>query len=234
MLHGQILTLVWVASGSLPFFCCAAAWGGRIACIFVHEWLWLTSHHLITRWCWLELHLLLRHACLFPHPMHSAYALRVGVGLSPGLQVGRSREPARRLLLMEDGTLPALWVSCSVVISDYTCQRRTGEAMQWKLSASWEERKRRRFMLCPCSYVLVKRATVPENLISESPAAVSCNTYRVGLTCKCLSHSAIQKKKAAGFVFKMACGNIGADQPPCVVCKLWLCCSAKPDGCSLW
>lgn len=48
-------------------------------------------------------------------------------------------ESARRLLLMEAATSPALGLMLTVpVVSDYTCQRRTGEAMQWELSASWE------------------------------------------------------------------------------------------------
>jgi hypothetical protein len=54
---------------------------------------------------------------------------------------------------MEAATSPALGLMLTVpVVSDCTCQRRTGEAMQWELSASWEEpkkgEKKATLMLC--------------------------------------------------------------------------------------
>jgi len=198
---------------------------GRISCIFVHEWLrwrvairFLDGASLICTCC-SGMPACFPILCIVIVRLHWEWELVWALGCKlddlESLHVGFCWwKPPLRLL----------WVSS--VVSDYTRQRRTGEAMQWELSASWEERKRWPFMLCPCSYILVKWATVPWNLISESPAAVSCSTC--GLACKCLSHFSIQKSKPV-LLSRWHAGLLQISLP--VWCAFCLCCSAKPDGC---
>lgn len=191
-------------SFTFSFPCCATAWTGQDR-MHLGSWMALvTGRNPIPRMCCLDLHLLAGHACLFPHPMHSASALGVGVGLSPGLQVGWSWESARRLLLMEAATSPALGLTLG-------SERLHMPKENWRSHAVGAVRFMGRkekvtFMLCACSYILVKWATVPpESDIwnSESLGAVSC----CRLACECPSHFSIQKSWAK-FVIKVACEKL--------------------------
>jgi len=137
---GELLILVWVTP--LPFLSPVVLLLGqdRIACILVNECLWwrvvirFPDCAVLICTCWPGMPACFPILCIVR--LHWEWELVWALGCKlddlESLHVG-FRWWKRPLRL--------LWVSRSVV-SNYTCQRRTGEAMQWELSASWEERKR--------------------------------------------------------------------------------------------